>query len=434
VRAATLFSGIGAPEVAMPSWQWLWHAEIEPFPAAVMAARHPGSINLGDVTSPDFVERALDVGRPDVVVFGSPCQSFSVAGKRGGMADPRGNLALVGLEVVRRLGAPWFVWENVPGVLSGGFSAFIRAVEECGYLGCWRILDAQFAGVPQRRRRVFFVGHLGDWRPAAAVLFEPASLQGHPPPRRETGQIAARPITAGSPGGSGYRNDADTADNLIVAGIAPPITSNPYGDHESREGLLVAFGGNNTAGPVEIATAVNAHGGPHGRLDFESETFVTCFDARQSDVCLYGDRAAPLDTDGYTQAVAVPILEVGKRTTGKKASLKDGLGIGSPGDPMFTLQGGAQHAVASLKTGGGKPGQSYPAIAAPAMVRRLLPIECERLMGLPDNYTAIMYRGKPAADGNRYKACGNSMAVPCLAWILQRLERQHAAMAQDRAA
>lgn len=115
MRAATLFSGIGAPEAAMPGWQWLWHAEVEAFPSAVMAARHPGSINLGDVTAPDFVERALDVGRPDCLVFGSPCQSFSVAGKRLGMDDPRGNLALVALALVRRLRPSVFVFARARG-------------------------------------------------------------------------------------------------------------------------------------------------------------------------------------------------------------------------------------------------------------------------------------------------------------------------------
>src|SRR3954468_22388685 len=116
--AATLFSGIGAPETAMPEWRWPWHAEIEKFPNAVMAARHPNSINLGDVSAPDFTERAADVARPDVLVFGSPCQSFSVAGKRLGMDDPRGNLALVALGIVGRLKPRWFILENVPGLLS----------------------------------------------------------------------------------------------------------------------------------------------------------------------------------------------------------------------------------------------------------------------------------------------------------------------------
>lgn len=167
----------------MPGWDWIWHAEVEPFPSAVMAARHPQSVNLGDVNAEDFVERALAVGRPDAIVWGAPCQDFSIAGKRAGLDGDRGNLALVGLRIIERLRPSWMVFENVPGLLSSysgsaeaerevregpvrgrrdcdedrDFAAFLSAVRECGYLGCYRVLDAQFAGVAQRRRRVFFV-------------------------------------------------------------------------------------------------------------------------------------------------------------------------------------------------------------------------------------------------------------------------------------
>src|SRR5688572_23489653 len=155
LAAATMFSGIGAPEAAMPSWRWLWAVEVEPFPSAVLAARHPATVNLGDVTAHDLAERALAIGRPDVIVFGSPCQSFSVAGKRLGLDDPRGNLALVALAVVRRVRPRWIVFENVPGLLSSGggddLAAFLGAVAECGYLGCWRVLDAQYWHLAQRR-------------------------------------------------------------------------------------------------------------------------------------------------------------------------------------------------------------------------------------------------------------------------------------------
>jgi DNA (cytosine-5)-methyltransferase 1 len=140
------FSGIGAREQAMPHWQWLWHAEIEKFPNAVMAARHPNSINLGDVNAPDFIERAEAAGRPDVIVFGSPCQSFSVAGRRLGLDDPRGNLALIALGIIARLKPSGFIFENVPGLLSsdGGrdWGIFLRTVDDIGYRGAWAVLDA----------------------------------------------------------------------------------------------------------------------------------------------------------------------------------------------------------------------------------------------------------------------------------------------------
>jgi site-specific DNA-cytosine methylase len=186
ITAATLFTGIGAPEAAMPDWNWLWGAEVDQFAATVLAARFPGSANLGDVTADDFVERAKFHGRPDVLVWGAPCQPFSIAGRRLGLDDPRGNLALVGLKIVREIEPHWFIFENVPGILSSShgsdFAVFLSAVEDAGYLGAWRVLDSAWFGVPQRRRRVFFVGHRGDWRPPAAVLFQREAMFGHEPP------------------------------------------------------------------------------------------------------------------------------------------------------------------------------------------------------------------------------------------------------------
>lgn len=166
IKAASLFSGIGAPECAMAGWDWLWHAEIEPFPAAVMAARHPRSVNLGDVNAEDFVERALAAGKPDVIVWGAPCQSFSVAGKRFGLKDPRGDMAFTGLKIISQIKPEWFVFENVPGLVSIDdgevLTAFLDAVEEMEYVMDLDILDAKFYGVPQRRRRVFICAQRAD--------------------------------------------------------------------------------------------------------------------------------------------------------------------------------------------------------------------------------------------------------------------------------
>jgi len=231
---ATLFSGIDAPEVSAPGIEWLWRAEIDKFPNAVSKHRRPDTPNLGDVSAPDFVERALQHGRPDIIVFGSPCQSFSVAGKRLGLDDPRGNLALVALEVVRRIRPRWFVFENVPGLFSSDegrdFHAFLGAVEQCGYLGAWRVLDAQYAGVPQRRRRLFFVGCLGDWRPAAAVLFEQSSLQGHPAPRRETGEGATDGVAPSlTGGGRGVGRTGESRGHECGRDVYPAIGAATWG-------------------------------------------------------------------------------------------------------------------------------------------------------------------------------------------------------------
>ena len=199
MKGGTLFSGIGAPELAGPHIDWRWCAEIDPFACALLAERFPDLRNLGDVNriEPDAVEPV------DLVVFGSPCQSFSVAGNRGGAADPRGALAFVALGIIGRIRPRWVVFENVPGLLSSAsgrdFGAILGALAKCGYGLAYRILDAQFFGVPQRRRRVFVVGCLGDWRAAAAVLFERDGLRRDPPPRREAGQDITGCLSPTSP-------------------------------------------------------------------------------------------------------------------------------------------------------------------------------------------------------------------------------------------
>lgn len=261
--------------------------------------------------------------------------------------------------------------------------------------------------------------------------------------------------------------------------IAPSLTESGRGvaragDSRGQDPLIACFGGNNTSGPIETATACNAHGGPHGRLDFESETFVTqcygiCDDETVAEDVMPTIPTPSVSGGGHPPAIAMPILEAGARTGKSTDDPRAGIGIGSDGDPMFTLQSGKQHAVAfhenqrgeltvndtagSLKVGGGKPGQGYPAICAfkesqsgtrtgdvhatldankgsrrvegvmsGMAVRRLTPRECERLQGLPDDYTLIPYNGKMAADGPRYKAIGNGMAVPVVRWIGERIQ------------
>lgn len=484
-RFLSVCSGIEAASVAWHPLGWRAHAfaEIEAFPSAVLAHHYPDVPNWGDMTKfQEWPDAAIDV-----LVGGTPCQSFSVAGLRKGMADPRGNLALVYLGIADRYRPEWLVWENVPGVLSsnGGrdFGAFVGGLAELGYGFAYRVLDAQFFGLAQRRKRVFVVGHLGDWRRAAAVLFEPASLRGDPPPRREAGKGAAPTVAARTRGGGGLGTDFDCDGGLIHfqgRGTNLEFGSDIAGtlgttiDRASGQDPCIAFGGNNCAGPIDVATAQTAHGGT-GRMDFESETFV---------------------------ASAIPLLEIGKGST-SRGSGPNGAGFGDAGDPMFTLQAGAQHGVAicfnetqitsaenrcrpepgdpshplargarpptiafsekdygadamnnlspCLRAGGHNESHAnagvMPAIAFHARqdpdsgpvthpldtdgssigimhhwrVRRLTPRECERLQGFPDDYTAIPYRGEPAADGPRYKALGNSMAVPVMRWIGERI-------------
>ena len=334
----TLFSGIGAPECAAPGIDWRRAAEIYTFAAAVYRTHFPGIPKIGDVTTVDW----RGVEDVDFIAFGSPCQSFSVAGRRGGLDDPRGNLALVALDVVDQLRPRWSVFENVPGLLSSGrgwdFAAFLGKMADIGYSACWRVLDAQYFGVPQRRRRLFLVGYLGDWRPAAAVLFEPESLRGRPAPSRKT----KKDLAGTAAGGAGSRSD---------------------------DGELIAYGGNNTSGPIQIATAVNAHGGPHGRLDFESETFIVH--------ALRGEGFEGSEDGTGRGTPLVPVMAFSGKNDGADARI----------DLAPTLRA-MPHAGSHANAGG------QVAVTVGTGVRRLVPRECERLMGFPDDWTAIPWRGR----------------------------------------
>jgi DNA (cytosine-5)-methyltransferase 1 len=391
VRYLSVCSGIEAATVAWHPLGWTPAAfsEIEPFPRAVLAHHYPEVPCHGDFTTIG----ADEYGPVQLLVGGTPCQSFSVAGLRGGLGDDRGNLALEYLRLADRKRPRWLVWENVPGVLSsnGGrdFGAILGGMVELGYGIAYRVLDAQFFGVPQRRRRVFVVGYLGDWRRAAAVLFERHSLSGHPAPRREKGQGIA----------------AATAPSLTASGRGVERTGESRGQDPV---VAVAFGGNNTAGPIDVATAVNAHGGPHGRQDFESETFVASIQERAvSENPDAGPDGAGFRTDeqAYTlearsvpQAVAWDFFQITAPVNRQNRK---------PGDPCHTLA---------------KDNADRATLVMGSAVRRLTPRECERLQGFPDDYTLVPYRGKPAADGPRYKALGNSFAVPVVRWLGERIQ------------
>ena len=202
LKYGSVCSGVEAATVA---WHDLgfepqWFSEVDAFPSAVLQHHYPNVPNHGDMTK--FKEWNNDK-TIDLLVGGTPCQSFSVAGLRKGLEDPRGNLMLTYLSMAEQLKPKWLVWENVLGVLSsnGGrdFATFLTAMGKIGYGFAYRVLDAQYFGVPQRRRRVFVVGCLGDWRSAASVLFEPESLSGHSAPSREERQRVAPTVSTGAP-------------------------------------------------------------------------------------------------------------------------------------------------------------------------------------------------------------------------------------------
>ncbi len=379
-------SGVEAATVAWHplGWKAAWFSQYDPehnykngpdFPSKVLAHHYPEVPNLGDMMKieerPEFDERTINL-----LVGGTPCQSFSIAGLRKGLDDSRGNLALKFCQILIRKQPRWFVWENVPGVLSSNsgrdFAAILSGFRECGYGFAYRILDAQYFGVAQRRRRVFVVGYLGDWRPAGAVLFERESLYGNPAPSRSKGQgvtgtIAASTFTSGAGG-----RPAEAASGLF------PVTARK-----------VAFGEYDMD---ETASTVCAR-------DYKSHTDMVCFQSKAS----ASQSMNPSDLS--------PTLDVSK---------SDGIAIAhiDGGDIARTLTArhdssatpdGGQNIVACFKAGQGSAArgigfqegmaptltasdsgtQLAPALLHGMAVRHLTPIECERLQGFPDNYTRI---------------------------------------------
>jgi len=439
VKYLSVCSGIEAASKAWEpiGWEPAAFSEIEPFPAAVLKHHWPEVPNLGDMTK--YEHWPIQSGTIDLLVGGTPCQSFSVAGLRQGLKDPRGNLMLTYLAIAERLKPRWLVWENVPGVLSsnGGkdFGSFLGALGELGYEWAYRVLDAQWFGVAQRRRRVFVVAHPGKGNLAAKVLFESESVRRDTPPSRETRQG-------------------------VATNVAPSLTASNDPSRSPQSS--------------EVTQQVNA--------------VLEAINAGIPDVCatidcgLSKQVGKQLTQQAESFYFPIPIHDQATRNAGKRGDKQDGkgngLGVGKPGDSAPTLTKGDKHAVlyenhpndsrvtgphdvapscvSRYGTGGGNvplvqegvdlynqaltgdvhcPLRTAGGHGAPAAlvqpedrmaVRRLTPRECERLQGFNDDHTMISWRGKPAdqcPDGPRYKALGNSMAVPCMAWIGKRIER-----------
>ena len=317
MRYLSVCSGIEAASVA---WEPLGFkpvafSEIDKFASSVLAHRFPDVPNLGDMTGYENWNLSTSI---DVLVGGTPCQSFSIAGFRAGIQDARGNLALIFCLIAQKFRPKWVIWENVTGVLStnGGrdFGSIVGALAELGYGWAYRILDAKYFGVPQQRRRVFLVGYLGDWRPAAEVLFEPESLPGYSGKSRQkrseyTGSSSDRP--------------------------------------EKQIPILMDQGGGN----IKLGLTGTLRAQTHGNNPI-------CFHATQNPISGHASPAL-----GTTSRIGVYLPQ-------------------DNGD-----------------------------------IRRLTPLECERLQGFPDNWTLV----PKASDNARYRALGNSMAVPVMRWIGSRV-------------
>lgn len=593
IHFLSVCSGIEAASVAWEPFGWRAQAvsEIDPFACHVLHHRHgagrpmfmpdPDAPGLGfkDRRARASAIKAMgtvpEAGRipnfgdmtqfkewPDanvsILVGGTPCQSFSVAGLRRGLDDPRGNLALTYLAIADRYRPEWVVWENVPGVLSsnGGrdFGAFLGGLVQLGYGFAYRVLDAQHVrtfrlpwAVPQRRRRVFVVGYLGDWRPAAAVLFDGQSLRGDPAPRRKAGQGFAGVAEEGTRGrshwdGSGVHPSLNQSHNIGGIGLSNQELFSQRGSglvpggafdpgfgvcgtlsdgahmggglngqdaytgrilpvaHTLRgEGFDATEDGSGRGTPLvpvehpiaiqERAVCENANAGPDGagfRSDgaaytLEARTTVqaVAFDSKATHPQALEDGSSPTlramgHADSHANAggqlavafdaqaggntgLAVGEDVAGALHSGGKHGGRSAVAFAENSRGELRLQGGDGQIAPQLTTGGGKPGQGQPVVAfdmrgreGGAMpegphdtaniraasggssrsylatrwaVRRLTPLECERLQGFPDGFTDVPYRGRNhTPDGPRYKALGNSMACNVMEWIGHRIQ------------
>lgn len=449
MRYGSVCSGIEAATMAWHPLGWTpaFFSEIEAFPSAVLA-HHYGSNMPGEPLAKngipnygDFTQIGEDAGPIDLLVGGTPCQSFSVAGKRLGLDDPRGNLALEYLSLARRLRARWIVWENVPGVVSsvtdeedgeGGlqsgiegreagdewieesdFATFLSFVRECGYGFAYRVLDAQYVrvdgfgrAVPQRRRRVFVVGYLGDWRRAAAVLLEPQGMRGDSAPRRSQGQGTS----------------ADVAQCLVSSGRGVERT----GDTRGQDNVVAEVAG--------TMLSRRTSGGFSNSIDHAASGYMVAhtlkaegFDASEDGT----GRGTPIVPIAFAQNTRDEVRLFGG----------DGQVVGAlaaePGMKQQSYVVQPTHSVVGTLCAEDSPhggrgltglqtmlsGYIQPMKSDSWAVRRLMPIECERLQGFPDNFTNVPWGKKDTSpDGPRYKALGNSMAVNVMRWIGRRIE------------
>ncbi|MBI7511211.1 DNA cytosine methyltransferase [Pseudomonas aeruginosa] len=522
----TMCSGIEAPSVALEpiGFRARWFAEIEPFPSAVLAHHYPSVPNHGDMTK--LIRRILTgaIEAPPLAIAGTPCQAFSVAGWREGLTDPRGALTIKFVETIdaidlvrTRRSEPECIawWENVPGVLSdkeNAFGCFLaalvgesEALEPSGprwtNAGCvygprraaaWRVLDAQYFGLAQRRKRVFVVASArADFDPASVLLEREGLRRDHPPRRGEGQDLAGR-----APFGPALQCGCGHLFGLNLGQWGCPNCEGDEGPAVEVLAGVPAFGGENQGGSLFQAGALTAHG---VRNDFASETFcvaptlagggrksggyslddiptgagtlqsngkaagsATQQDAESGLLVVLGTQDPDVVQDcahtlgrnqGQENAVFDP-NQIASATNRSRptpglchtlpASAQPPIAVCVTGDITHTLKaegldasedgtGRGQPIVAdvapTLRSGNfrnhSNPATEADSLVVASAVRRLTPRECERLQGFPDDYTLIPWRGKPAEecpDGPRYKAIGNSKAVPVVRWIGRRLK------------
>ncbi len=419
IRYLSVCSGMEAASVAWHPLGWtpVGFSEIEPFPCAILKHRFPNIPNYGSLT--EYQSWPLEPGAIDLLVGGCPCQSFSVAGLRRGMQDPRGNLTLTYLGLADKLKPKWIVYENVPGLLSsnGGrdFGSFLGALVELGYGFAYRVLDAQHFGVPQRRRRVFVVACLGDWRAAAEVLSLREGLRGY----LETGNKKRKGAAA----------DAGASVEASGEGVATPFRKSKRAASTTDNETCVPADASNTLNNFDLGDTRTTHAVVQP---------VAWTQNQREEVRLLGDKVGAIALPGthQTNYIAEPVHQMPgsvaptigasgppySRTGNERVEAEATAVTFQPGN--LRREAGADPSFTTTTTLKASAGDQTPHIATPMAVRRLTPNECYRLQGFPDNWGNIPWKGKPegqAPDGPQYKAAGNSMAVPVMRWIGERI-------------
>lgn len=449
MKYISIFSGIEAATVAWQplGWKPIAFSEIDPFPSTVLQHHYPNVPNLGDITKIDWRPY---VGAADIVVGGSPCQSFSVAGKREGLAGASG-LMFEYIRAVRDLRPRWFVWENVPGAFTSergeAYRQLLSEMDALGYGLAWRVLDAQFFGVAQRRERVFLVGSLGTMR-CAEVLFERESMSWD----HQSSRQKRKALTEESQGcvgeadhDSGCLTPGETQSRRVypTSGVYPTLSTREKSG-QNQESVFIQFG-DDIAGTLtarydsspcvdrganvvvddrqKVFLCQTAQTGSNGKLvkqddvmntlDRTNSTAVAALDFNPTDARLryaHDDVSQTLTARAGTGGNNVPLVKAFKWNQGERSR---SLAIG---DVSLTLS--TDHNPAVYEIAGNTEDSHMDGLT----VRRLTPLECERLQGFPDGWTDIPWRGRERApDGPRYKALGNSMAVPVMRWIGERI-------------
>jgi len=488
VRYLSLFSGMEAAHLAWAplGWACVGVSEIEPSACALLRYRLPHVPNLGSVTE-ITQEQIAALGAFDVLIGGSPCQDLSVAGRRAGLAGARSSLFHHQLRIFNAArhfcGTRWLVWENVPGAFSsnqgrdfavvvgsmagtdlpvppGGWGSEGAALGDNGLVE-WSVLDAQWFGVAQRRRRVFAVLDTGNWSDRPPVLLEPDRLRGDSAPRRDTGESVTGTLSARTQGGGGLGTDFECQGGLVAGTLsANSKAAGSATQQDAHAGLLIpAVAHTLRAEGFDASEDGTGRGTPLVPVPFDTTQVTSKANVSNPKP---GDPCHPLCAGAHAPAIAFDC----------KTAADMSLSFGDVPGALRAQHGGDHAAVAYTtklhNTSSNNAGKLFkerttcldanspaPALLTPNQVRRLTPRECERLQGAPDDWTLVpklgkakkqrknepeprsaaylarhsggVDRGPLMADGPRYRMLGNSFAVPVIQWIGQKIQAAHEA-------